>query len=120
MASYIKEAPHSERTAQADAHFDTAAFWRDMVIGLEEQNAALKAKVSRLEARIDELQGEETTWMQDNASPKLETSTRSQRLKRTMDRALEKDVSGTGSKRARILADPTLDESRSEWDELGE
>lgn len=92
---------------------------------LKEQSIALEAEVSQFQARVSELERREGVWMQKSAE--LEDSAGSRRLKRRKGRGSDEEVSGTSTKRARtklgerdaVLPDPTIDETGTEWDELG-
>ena len=108
-----------------------AVFWRNKCTKLEEENAVLKAKVSRLQARVSELEEREVAW--DRMNAEVEDSPRSQTLKRRRDGEPAKDLSGRSAKRARgkvdavasnerdaIPLNPNIDMSGSDWDELGE
>ena len=133
----IKEGPRSKMFSQADAHIDTTVFWRDRSNKLEEEHAALEAKVSRLQqnnadlqAKIAELEAGEVAGREK--STEVEGSTRSQRLKRRKDREPGEGPNGRSTKRARTKAGAVFpnerdavtqsivdDETTSELDELG-
>ena len=133
----IKEGPRSNMSSRADAHIDITAFWRDRSNKLEEEHAALEAKVSRLQqnnadlqAKIAELEAGEVAGRE--MSTEVEGSARSQRLKRRKDREPGEGPSGRSTKRARTKAGAVVpnerdavaqsiveDETRSELDELG-
>ena len=130
MVSYIQKGPRSNKSTQADAHLNTTAFWRTKSNELEEENAALKAKVSRLQARVSVLEEREDTCKRKSAE--AEDSARSQRLKRRRDGEPIDEHSSRSAKQARtkvgtvvlnerdaVLQGPISNETGSEWDELG-
>ena len=138
LVSLIKKGPRSKHSTQADAHIDTTAFWRNKSTGLEEENATLEAKVSRLQlgnaelrARITELEAREVA--RGRKSTEAQDSARLQRLKRRKDGDPANELGGRSTKRARTKAGAVApneqdavpqnfidDETRSELDELGE
>ena len=133
----IKEGPRSKMSSQADAHIDTTAFWRNRSNKLEEEHAALEAKVSRLQQNNTGLQAKIAELEAGKVAPReksteVESSARSQRLKRRKDREPGEGPSGRSTKRARTKAGEVVpnervaviqslvdDETRSELDELG-
>ena len=134
----IKEGPRSRSSSQADAHIDTTAFWRNRSSTLEEEHAALEAKISRLQqdnavlrAKIAELEAGEVAG-REKSTTEAEGPARSQRLKRRKNREPGEGSGGRGTKRTRTKAGAVVpnernavtqsivdDEARSELDELG-
>ena len=137
LAMLIKEGSRSKEPPQADAHIDTTAFWRNRSSKLEEEHAALEARVSRLQqdnavlqAKIVELEAGEVAGR--GKSTEVEGSARSQRLKRRKDREPGEGSGGRSTKRTRTQAGAVVPnegdavtqsiiegETRSELDELG-
>ena len=133
----IKDGPRSKTSSQADAHIDTTAFWRNRSNKLEEERAALEARVSLLQqnnadlrAKIAEL--EAGSVARRERSTEVDGSARSQRLKRRKDHKPDEGPSGRNTKRIRKKAGAVVpkerdavtqsivdDETRSELDELG-
>lgn len=129
LISYIEKGPRSSRSTQADAHLDTTAFWRNRSTKLEEEKAALEAKVSRLQARVSELEKGDPVRKEKGAE--VDHSAPMQRLKRSRDGEPGEEHNSRSAKQARtkigvvalderdaVLQNILKDESGSEWDDF--